>query len=73
MKKRMTGIVLLIIGLVTTGVCCLAASPLTAQYADFNSNSFAHGLLRAVGITPPTPKKSVPGWGKRLGNEYFGV
>jgi len=38
----------------------------------YNSNSFTHGLLNAVGIDVPDPSYNVPGWEKPLPNSYFG-
>lgn len=39
----------------------------------YNSNSFTHGLLNAVGIEAPEPQYNVPGWNKPLPNSYFGT
>jgi RHS repeat-associated protein len=38
----------------------------------YNSNSFASGLLGAVGITPVTPSYTVPRFDKPLPTSYFG-
>jgi hypothetical protein len=39
----------------------------------FNSNSFTHGLLRAVfDFIVPEPKSWVPGWADRFPKSYFG-
>jgi len=50
------------------GIAGLAARELTDGY---NSNSFARGLLEAIGLEAPQPSVSVPGFDRPVPPEYF--
>jgi hypothetical protein len=41
------------------------------SFEQYNSNSFAHGLLKAVGIIPVWPNGSLPGWCNPLPQAFF--
>ena len=46
----------------------------TNRYAlnGHNSNSLAHGLLRASGLNPPRNLHNAPGWGHAVPSRFFG-
>lgn len=39
----------------------------------YNSNSFAHGLLKYAGFSVKKPDKKLPGWSKVVPKSYFGL
>lgn len=45
---------------------------LPVKSTSHNSNSFAHGLLNAAGISSTKPSHSVPGWNQPVPNWRFG-
>jgi len=44
-----------------------------ASVDGYNSNSYTHGLLNAVGLIAPTPTHNVPGYSKPVPSTKFGA
>ena len=45
----------------------------TGLAGTYNSNSFAHGLLRAVGVSNIPNVTGAPGWGRPIASHYFNI